>query len=634
MALPLVRGVTAASADSDNVVAPASTAIDDLVIVFHIENKGTDPAHTIASGYTSIGTVAVDSGTGVGWIRVSAGAKLATVAGAQTYQAFTGMVAQRGAGCVVLQTGTFDPTFLDAVATASAASAAPPDPPAITTTVTDALVFAVGGWLFGSALANAVTPPADFTERWEIASARVVDLAVATKDQASTGSVDPAAFGDDQTPLATAAITFAIKSLNEPPNAPTLGTVAPFDATAAATLPWTFDDPSAGASQSAYQLLIYRVSDGVTMLDTGKVVSAVEAYTLTAATLANEVNYQWKVRTWDELDAAGPYSALSAFSTSAKPVVTITVPAADASVIGAFSTTVQWSVNEAQSAYRVVVKNDVDVEQSSTGKVVSTSARAYEISGLPNGAVGWSVEITAWDAADIPSVVAVRTFDVTYTSPPFPVVTVTPQDAAGYLSVAIDNPAPDVGEPDVASNDLYRREQGTATWTRIVVGLAEDGSYLDYGVASGQVYEYKARANGDDSTFSESEVTPGTLTLLGIWLHDPDDPATTAGQFRGNKKRESKRNTEKAFHKFAGRELPVGEHGEHVDTGVGVTLHLYDDASRRALLALIERDTTLCYRDSRGRRHFGLIDNPVENDEKFGTSATFDFVACDHSESL
>ena len=100
MGLPLVRGVTAAGADSDSVVAPASTAIGDLVIVFHIEQKSTDPGHSIASGYTSIGTRAISAGP-AGWIRVSAGAKIATVAGAQTYQAFTGMVANRAAGCVV-----------------------------------------------------------------------------------------------------------------------------------------------------------------------------------------------------------------------------------------------------------------------------------------------------------------------------------------------------------------------------------------------------------------------------------------------------------------------------------------------------------------------------------------------------
>jgi len=114
---------------------------------------------------------------------------------------------------------------------------------------------------------------------------------------------------------ANSAVKFEKVSFNSAPNAPILSMRSNFDANTSAALAWTFSDPDAGNTQIAYQLIITKVSDGSTVLDTGKVVSTFSSYILAAGTLVEGTSYQWKVRTWDNADAAGPYSGAFSFET-------------------------------------------------------------------------------------------------------------------------------------------------------------------------------------------------------------------------------------------------------------------------------------------------------------------------------
>jgi hypothetical protein len=210
-----------------------------------------------------------------------------------------------------------------------------------------------------------------------------------------------------------------------PPLAPTLTTKESFDATQAAQFAWTFND-DAGDTQSAFQLRIYRVSDGVMVHDTGKVASAVSSRTVPGGTLTNGVAYQWEVKTWDQGDLAGPYSALGAFNTSQQPTTAITSPATNGEVVIFASHLVTWTFTDPeagiQTAYRVVLKDSLGAVISTTGKVMDSAARSYTLTGLVVG--NYSVEVTTWDALDVASNVAVRTFTVLYTPPPQPVITV------------------------------------------------------------------------------------------------------------------------------------------------------------------------------------------------------------------
>lgn len=79
-------------------------------------------------------------------------------------------------------------------------------------------------------------------------------------------------------------------SFNVAPTAPTLTTRTNFDATATAVFGWTFNDPNAGDTQSAYELDI-NTSAGVDVYDTGKIASATGALVnVGAAATANNAS--------------------------------------------------------------------------------------------------------------------------------------------------------------------------------------------------------------------------------------------------------------------------------------------------------------------------------------------------------
>ena len=99
-------------------------------------------------------------------------------------------------------------------------------------------------------------------------------------------------------------------SLNQPPTQPTLTFPeenARFDPSASVTFTWTFNDPDAGDSQSAYQFQLDDNSDFASpIIDTGKVTSSESS---TTQTLPSTVGlYYWRVKTWDSQDAEGEWS--------------------------------------------------------------------------------------------------------------------------------------------------------------------------------------------------------------------------------------------------------------------------------------------------------------------------------------
>ncbi len=318
--------------------------------------------------------------------------------------------------------------------------------------------------------------------------------------------------------------------LNQAPNAPTLTAKPNFDKTDAQTFAWTFNDPDAGNTQSAYQLLIIRVSDAVTVLDTGKVVSATSSYALAANTLVNNVQYQWQVRTWDQSDAVGPYSSLSTFWCSAKPTATITVPATDGDTVATSSLTAQWTTSdpegEGQSAYQVRLTDNADVQLWSSGKVTS-SGLAQTIGYTLVNSTNYKTKVTVWDAKDVASAEVVRTFVTSFTAPATPTITATPNadQFPPYISVTVTNPTPGGSQPAVNDNTIQRSADGGATWTTMGT-CSNNGTFTDYAPASGIAYQYRAVANGANGTTSTSTAKVGSITREHSWFVPKDTPSS------------------------------------------------------------------------------------------------------------
>jgi hypothetical protein len=75
----------------------------------------------------------------------------------------------------------------------------------------------------------------------------------------------------------TLSTIYQLDTLNAAPTAPTLTAKTNFDATAAATFAWAFNDPNAGDTQSAYQLMI-NTNAGVFEYDSAKVSASAATY--------------------------------------------------------------------------------------------------------------------------------------------------------------------------------------------------------------------------------------------------------------------------------------------------------------------------------------------------------------------
>ena len=260
----------------------------------------------------------------------------------------------------------------------------------------------------------------------------------------------------------THGLTEVVDPFNVAPTAPVLTPKTNFDATAATTFEWTFTDPNAGDTQSAYDLEIQRTDTSTTVVATGKTASTASQRAITGGTLTNGLSYRWRVRTWDAADLVGPWSDYGTFSTSAGGTVTITDPVTDNPTnLVTDEVQVTWSVTgTTQADYRVILKrNDTNGTVSDTGWVTSTATQLL-VSGMVTG-VEHTVQVQVRNASAVVSGIGSRLLTPNYGTPEAPQVTVSPVPEQGYVLVSIVNPFSGQPELGTAENTF---ESGTGAW--------------------------------------------------------------------------------------------------------------------------------------------------------------------------
>lgn len=362
-------------------------------------------------------------------------------------------------------------------------------------------------------------------------------------------------------------------------------------------------------------------------------------FTLPANILTNGTSYQWRAKTWDAAGAEGAWSGFGTFSAAAGGTVTVTDPAADnpAGVIRS-SYLIAWSVaSTVQQDYRVVVlRNDTAATILDTGWVTSV-ATTYNITGMISD-VEHTIQVTVRNAALVVSATGTRLITPSFSTPEQPTISVVNNDAGGYITVAVTNPTPTGDKPEVTGNQILRRLADT-TDAYVAVGTCDpDGSYADYAVASGTLYEYVARGVAPTGTKDSASAT-GSLTLTGVWLHDPLDAPTSVRQYiYGKAARSNELDVMGQGTFYAGREFPVFDFGEYSQATVTVKIqvpHGTDWATELAeLAAFAELRRTVCFRDNRGRRAFGAVGGFGIQDEEWGSTVTFTVATADYDEAV
>lgn len=159
--------------------------------------------------------------------------------------------------------------------------------------------------------------------------------------------------------------------------------------------------------------------------------------------------------------------------------------------------------------------------------------------------------------------------------------------------------------------------------------------YSDYTAASGQSYEYRVSAVGNNGTETAAAAVAGSIDITnGLWLHDPLDAANTIHhfQYREVELQETVRTTSGAF-KLAGRSRPVVQFDsrsqEHsIRLRVALPKDRDDEVALRAFLA---SHRTLCLRDFRGRLLYGVLRELPTTDQRWGAWADVEFTVVDYT---
>jgi hypothetical protein len=411
----------------------------------------------------------------------------------------------------------------------------------------------------------------------------------------------------------------AFAQKNVAPYAPDTSSADFASITSAFPLNWKFSDPDVADTQGSYEVEIeVETAPGAgtftSFVDTGKVAGAVQVYNITANTMTTGTLYRWRVRTWDNKDLVGPFSAYRTFRTTPAPTVAITTPSSDGAW-GSDTCSIDWSFSdpdgEPQKDRQVrVVRLSDSVEVLNTGKV-ATSDQAYTITGLANG-TNYRVFVRVWNALDVQSdTEAQRVLNVSYNPPMTPTpITFTPQASSGRIKIDITIPATTGGFTDTKIVLLYRDQTLIAKWMKLSGGYAGATvlTHYDYEARSGVLESYRLVSYSTLNTYTEVTGLSSTLTLTGIWLHKLEDPAGSAVMLQTVTARTWHEVPERSLLSVAGRESPIVEWGEHTDRSVDLETALLDRNGQRALInSYAVSKATMCYRDLKGRRLMGVF---------------------------
>lgn len=504
MAISFVAAATgsASSGTTVTVTKPAGTVDGDVLFaaVHQYASAGASGSFVTApAGWTRITD---QSSAGNGGDRISLFYRVASGEGSS--YAFGCSSGDNVAAAVLAYRGVDTTTPIEGKFSASAAGTAHEAPALTTGTTKDGCqILRVAG----TNIVGSYSPPSGYTERVDYGPANTGTITVADALQAAAGAVGTATFTGPNAAFAETA-TVALRNGNVAPNAPTLAgpaSNATVDRTVTQRFSWTFSDPDAGDSQSAYDVQ-YRVGTGAWTTVSGSTPNQYRDFA--SGTFASGSTYEWQVRCYDSQGVVGPWSA-SSFFTAATPPATPSITAPTSGGTVSSTAAVTWSA-PSQTDYQVrrVADNagtaDTGTVYYDTGDVVDAASRALTLSFPVNNR--WEhVQVRVKSGGLWSAWADVRVL-VSFTPPATPTLSVTADNATASILVQVTNPAPGAGVPAVSYNDLYVREVGdSGAGMRLATGVGNNGTFTWWTPASGVDYEFQVVAVATNGTTSETK---------------------------------------------------------------------------------------------------------------------------------
>lgn len=269
---------------------------------------------------------------------------------------------------------------------------------------------------------------------------------------------------------------------------------------------WTVND-ELWDSQLAYDLR-YRVVGASSWTTLATVTTPGTEHIMAGSTFtAND--YEWQVRTYDQHGDVSPWSSSGHFTAASPPSgPSISAPANNATVEA--TTTVSWTVAD-QDKYqvrRVADSNgapDTATVYYDSGAVTNTTARSLAVNFDVDGRFE-HVQVRIEDATLWSAWASVRV-DVSYTAPPVPTFTLTPNAATGSIEVNVTNPTPVGDEPTVTHNSVWVDDGDGLGFVRRGTSVSYNGSWTYWTPVSGRTYDTSnvyVVAHGDNGGTSQS----------------------------------------------------------------------------------------------------------------------------------
>lgn len=229
---------------------------------------------------------------------------------------------------------------------------------------------------------------------------------------------------------------------------------------------WNFQSTSPPSTQTAYQIIVERNSDGLVLADTGKTAGTAGTANVNLAAGYKDTDLRWKIRLWDNDDVVGSYSTYQIFRMGDAPTIVVTDPA-EGSTVAVNNPTAQWTFADlggrTQANYRVIYQRTSDGVVLHDSGTISGSVTSYVPPGfVVDNDTDHIVTVIVTDTGGIQASDS-NIFTTSWIPPAQPIFTVDESNFAslGYVDIQWDDSLKD---PGWYSWRIYRKLHVSGTW--------------------------------------------------------------------------------------------------------------------------------------------------------------------------
>ena len=323
-----------------------------------------------------------------------------------------------------------------------------------------------------------------------------------------------------------------------------------------------------------------------------------------------EGSYEWQVRTWGmykpaEEAGASPWSAVSSFLISSRPVVGILTPQ---TTLDTSALSVSWSYSQQGDSKQVLAR--VRVTDATENRVVADetiqgAASSYTVPERAANGHEYIVVVSAMSDEGLSSTEATRRVKVRYAPPEAPNISAQWDDSTGVVSIGITNPPPTPGKTvEAVSNQVDRSQDDGQTWETIAENLPIDVTIQDHEAPSAGTIFYRVTAS---SATPSSESTTAAITAVSrqVWISGGPGYRTCVGLRYEPEVTVTPSLLHREVKHFAGRARGVEVTGTAVKRSISVSAVLTDSEYAthvQKLEQLAVLPAPFLYRDPLGRR--------------------------------